>query len=68
MKNEFKVDELEDGCMNLNRREKKLITFGRNLDPNVRHQLTIEYRGCVPWEIVEYKIRRKIDLMPENTE
>jgi hypothetical protein len=40
--------------LQLTPREAKLIAYGRRLDQNKRHRVTIIYRGTEPWEIREH--------------
>lgn len=47
----------------LSKREAELIKYGRGLDPNSRHRVTIIYRGREPWEIEEHIVQKKIELI-----
>ena len=47
----------------LSKREAELIKYGRSLDPNSRHRVTIIYRGREPWEIEEHIVQKKIELI-----
>lgn len=53
----------EEYIVYLTKREAELIKYGRGLDPNSRHRITVIYRGKEPWQIEEHIVQKKIELV-----